>query len=250
MSVLPNLVRVAAVLGACALFTVTGPVAVAPADSPGRPSSADATGTTDVDAVVAALARADEAAAPSDWFSAYGQTLEGLQSLGIEPFLYPTAAPYCLGGTTFGLAPAVAGAIPGPWPKVGISIPGLDLSAVKAGQTMFAFIPYGLNPDGADTTGMQVAWLNLTTGHGGMTPMGSLGQVLNAMIPPQVPVELRPLLEQAVREIFAGALPTGGVRAVPVDTGSGTVLAAVFGTVRNGATTCFFLPTVGITPVP
>ncbi|MGW4356981.1 hypothetical protein ACWELJ_33360 [Nocardia sp. NPDC004582] len=197
--------------------------------------------------------RSDAAApspGPTDWLSAYGKAVEGLQTLGIKPFLYPTAAPFCLGGTTLGLAPAMAGSIPGPWPHYAISIPGLDLSAVKAGQTMFAFVPYGIAPDGADTSGMQVAWFNTSTGRGGLAPMGPLNQVLNAMIPPQVPNELRPMVEQAVHDYFTAALPVGGVRAVPVDTGSGTVLAAMFGTVRNGSTTCFFLPTIGMTPVP
>ncbi|MRH92557.1 hypothetical protein GFY24_34920 [Nocardia sp. SYP-A9097] len=205
---------------------------------------------TDTAAAVSAIARATQTAAPSDWFAAYGETLDGLQQLGVQPFLYPTAAPFCLGGTTLGLAPAIAGTVPGPWPKYAVPVPGLDLSAVKAGQAMFAFVPYGISPDGADTSGMQVVWLNLTTGKSGFAPMGSLTQVLNGMIPPQVPTELRPLVEQAVHNFFLSALPVGGVRAVPVDTGSGTVLAAMFGVVDNAGHPCFFLPTVGVTPVP
>ncbi|APA97390.1 hypothetical protein [Nocardia seriolae] len=268
MSLFHHLVRVAGAVGVCAVLaaagpaTLAGPASAAPAD-PVRNGSGDpvriapaAPATKDAAAALAAITTLGNAfagsdtAAPSDWLSAYGQTVNGLQALGIQPFLYPTAAPFCLGGTTLGLAPAVAGTVPGPWPRYAISIPGLDLSAVKAGQTMFAFVPYGINPDGADTSGMQVAWFNLTTGRGGLVPMGPLSQVLNAMIPPQVPNELRPMVEQAVRDYFTAALPSGGVRAVPVNTGSGTVLAAMFGTVRNGATTCLFLPTVGMTPVP
>ncbi|WP_405135837.1 hypothetical protein [Nocardia sp. NBC_01388] len=274
MPMLHNLVRIAGAVGACAVLAATGPAHAAP-DLPGNPpAAATADGSAPADginialakgaaaamangldphataALVSAIARAGQAAAPSDWFAAYSQTLDGLQQLGVEPFMYPTAAPFCVGGTTLGLAPAIAGAIPGPWPKLAFSIPGLDLSAVKAGQTMFAFVPYGLNQDGTDTSGMQVAWLNLTTGHGGFTPMGSLSDVLDAMIPPQVPGELRPMVAQAVHDIFAGSLPTGGVRAVPVNTGSGTVLAAVFGVVNNGNRSCFFFPTVGVTPVP
>ncbi|MEV6773208.1 hypothetical protein AB0N05_31700 [Nocardia sp. NPDC051030] len=252
MPVLHNLVRVAGAVSACAVLAAAGPATAAPDDSAGQPSlvPADAHGTGTVDAAVAALARAEEAAAPSDWFSAYSETLNGLQALGVDPFLYPTAAPFCLGGTMLGLAPAVAGTVPGPWPRYAVAIPGLDLSAVKAGQAMFAFVPYGLNPDGADTSGMQVAWLNLASGRGGLTPMGPLTKVLDGMIPAGVPGELRPVVEQAVHDFFAGALPKGGVRAVPVDTGSGTVLAAMFGFVRNGSSSCFFFPTVGITPVP
>ncbi|MFF2557245.1 hypothetical protein ACFVUS_40030 [Nocardia sp. NPDC058058] len=204
----------------------------------------------DTAAAVSAIARATQTAAPSDWFAAYGETLDGLQQLGVQPFLYPTAAPFCLNGTTLGMAPAVAGTIPGPWPKYAVSVPGLDLSAVKAGQAMFAFVPYGMSPDGADTSGMQVVWLNLTTGKSGFAPMGSLSHVLNGMLPPQIPGELRPMVEQAVHDFFLSALPVGGVRAVPVDTGSGTVLATMFGVVNNAGRSCFFLPTIGITPVP
>ncbi|WP_280382180.1 hypothetical protein [Nocardia wallacei] len=169
--------------------------------------------------------------------------------MGVQPFLYPSASALCHDGTTLGLVPALAGALPGPWPKTTVSMPGLDLSAVKKGQTMFAFVPYGLGPDGTDTSGMQVAWLNTSTGRGGFAAMNPLSQVVRAMVPPEVPAEIRPLAEQAVQNFFAAALPAGGVRAVPVNTGSGTVLAAVFGSVRNGNHTCFFLPTVGIVPV-
>ncbi|MFI6165767.1 hypothetical protein ACIBCN_03170 [Nocardia sp. NPDC051052] len=188
--------------------------------------------------------------APGDLFGVYNTAIDGLRAFGMQPFLYPTAAAYCLNGNSLGLAPAVAGAVPGPWPKTSVTIPGLDLSAVKAGQTMFTFVPYGLNQDGPDTTGMQVAWLNVTSGRGGLASMGPLSTILRAMIPPEVPVALRPIAERAIQDFFFAALPMGGVRAVPVDTGQGTVLAAVFGTVENGGKSCFFLPTVGITEVP
>ncbi|GAB2557166.1 hypothetical protein [Nocardia heshunensis] len=270
MSVIHHLVRVAGAFGACAVLAATGPATLAgPATAaPAPPTGTDPaiTLTAEAASALAAITGADrntvpgkadttvpgkgDAAAPSDWLSAYGQTVDGLQALGIQPFLFPTASPFCLGGTTLGLAPAVAGTVPGPWPRYAVSIPGLDLSAVKAGQAMFAFVPYGIAPDSTDTTGMQVAWVNLSTGRGGLVPMGPISQVLNAMIPPQVPNELRPMVEQAVRDYFTAALPIGGVRAVPVTTGSGTVLAAMFGTVRNGGNTCLFLPTVGLTAVP
>lgn len=245
MSVFHQFVRAAGVLTACTVLTGIGPAHAAPAGTGGDPAL-----TTDADTAQAAVTRAGDTAGPADWFSVYDGTMDVLRGLGIDPFLYPTAAPFCLGGTTMGLAPAVAGAVPGPWPHYTMSLPGIDLSAVRAGRTMFAFVPYGLAADGTDTSGMQVAWFNLTSGKGGLVPMGSLSDVLGGMIPAQVPAELRPTVQQALRDYFLSALPAGGVRAVPVDTGSGTVLAAVFGTVRNGATTCMFLPTVGITPVP
>ncbi|MBL1077783.1 hypothetical protein JK358_25605 [Nocardia sp. 2] len=255
MAVPQTLVRVAGVLGACALLTATGAghATADPATGPSTVGTAEVApglATEDAAALFAAIAEATETAGPSDWFAAYGETLNGLQALGVQPFMYPTAAPFCVGGTALGIAPAVAGTIPGPWPRYSVSIPGLDLTAVKAGQTMFAFVPYGISPDGPETAGMQVVWLNLTTGRGGATPMGSLTQVLRGMIPAQVPLELRPVVEQAVQDFFTAALPRGGVRAVPVDTGSGTVLAAIFGYVNNDGRSCFFFPTVGITPVP
>ncbi|MFG3621066.1 hypothetical protein [Nocardia sp. NPDC047654] len=189
-------------------------------------------------------------AAPGDLFGAYQTALDALRALGIQPFAYPSASAFCLDNTTAGLAPAVAGAIPGPWPKNTVQLPGLDLSAVKAGQAMFTFVPYGLGPDGANTAGMQVAWLNLSNGRSGTAAMGPLADIARAMIPAAVPADQRPVAEQAIRDFLFAALPMGGVRAVPVDTGKGTVLAAVFGTVQNGAKSCFFLPTVGITAVP
>ncbi len=190
-------------------------------------------------------------AGPGDLLGAYQSVVATLESLGVQPFLYPTVAANCA-GDGLGLVPAVAGAVPGPWPSNTVQIPGLDLTAVKSGQTMFTFLPYGLAPDTATTktSGMQVAWLNISTGRGGMASMGSIADIVRAMVPPEVPVELRPLAETAIRDFLFTAIPVGGVRAVPVDTGHGTVLAAVFGTTDNAGRSCFFFPTVGITEVP
>ncbi|MFD0362509.1 hypothetical protein ACFQZZ_13765 [Nocardia sp. GCM10030253] len=190
-----------------------------------------------------------QSAAPNDLFGAYQSAIDALHTFGMDPFLYPTAAPFCSNATTLGLVPAVAGAIPGPWPKTTVNIPGLDLTAVKAGQTMFTFVPYGVAPDTSTVSGMRVAWMNLSNGRSGFTSMGPLSDIFRAMVPAEVPQEIRPLAERAIRDFFFAALPVGGVRAVPVDTGSGTVLAAVFGTIENGGNSCFFLPTIGITSV-
>jgi len=190
-------------------------------------------------------------AGPGDLLGAYQTVVDTLKALGIQPFLYPTVAANCA-GDGLGLVPAVAGAVPGPWPANAVQIPGLDLTAVKSGQTMFTFLPYGLAPDTAatETSGMQVAWLNISTGRGGLASMGSIADVVRALVPPEVPVELRPIAETAIRDFLFAAVPVGGVRAVPVDTGHGTVLAAVFGTTDNAGRSCFFFPTVGITEVP
>ncbi|WP_336086012.1 hypothetical protein [Nocardia sp. SSK8] len=190
-------------------------------------------------------------AGPADLLGAYQTVVETLKALGVQPFLYPTVAANCA-GEGMGLVPAVAGAVPGPWPSNAVPIPGLDLTAVKSGQTLFTFLPYGMAPDtpATETAGMQVAWLNLSTGRGGLASMGSIAEIVRAMVPPEVPVELRPLAENTIRDFFFAAIPLGGVRAVPVDTGHGTVLAAVFGTTDNAGKSCFFFPTIGITEVP
>ncbi|WP_324192666.1 hypothetical protein [Nocardia transvalensis] len=203
-------------------------------------------------APAAVIARAGQAAqlAPEADLAAYESALEGLQRLGVMPFLWPSVSPFCSDFTQLGMAPAMAGALPGPWPKRTLVIPGLELAEVQAGHTLFAFVPFGLWPDGPDTSGMHVAWLNTTTGQGGLAPMGPLSKLVSVMVPPQVPPAMRPLAEHLVRTLLFSVLPFGGVRMAPVNTGSGTVLAAIFGTVRNGLKTCFFLPTVGIVSVP
>ncbi|CAM4348189.1 hypothetical protein NONI108955_22055 [Nocardia ninae] len=252
---------VALALAAPTAGAVPTPPAAAPVPSAAAAVPAGAVPVPSVAAAVSPAAApvpsatADRPAQPgtstlSDLFGVYNTAVDGLRAAGMQPFLYPTASAYCLNGTSLGLAPAVAAAVPGPWPRTTIAIPGLDLTAVKSGQTMFTFVPYGLGQDGPDTTGMQVAWLNLTSGRGGMASMGPLSSVFGAMIPAEVPAVLRPMAERAIQDFFFAALPMGGVRAVPVDTGQGTVLAAVFGTVENGGKSCFFLPTVGITEVP
>ncbi|WP_228000901.1 hypothetical protein [Nocardia australiensis] len=188
-------------------------------------------------------------ATPNDLLGVYQSALDALKAFGMDPFLYPTVAAFCSDSSTLGLVPAIAGAVPGPWPKTNVAIPGLDLTAVKTGQTMFTFVPYGIGADTSTVSGMQIAWLNLSNGRSGTAAMGPLTDIFKAMVPPEVPPEVRPLAERAIHDFFAAALPLGGVRAIPVDTGSGTVLAAVFGTVDNGGHPCFFLPTVGITSV-
>ena len=236
----------------CSMLTVVGAVGFAGASTATAAPPA-ATASSDPAAAIAAAGPAAtqrDPVAAADLLSAYQTAVEGLKRLGIQPFANPSVSAFCQDGSTLGLVPALAGAVPGPWPKLAVPVPGLDLSAVHAGQTMFAFVPYGLEPDGADTTGMQVAWFNVSTGRGGFAAMGPLTQVIESMIPADLPPVARPAFEQAVREFFLAALPVGGVRAVPVDTGSGTVLAAVFGTVRNGQRTCAFLPAVGVTEVP
>ena len=242
MTVLRRLTTLTAIATASAALTfaapgaaTAGPVA-APIPAPAIPA---ATAPND------SLGRAGTVA-PGDLLGAYRSAVEALRTVGVEPFLYPATA-FCSDATR-GLVPAVAGAVPGPWPKTTVAIPGLDLSPVKAGQVLFTFVPYGVASDNTNSSGMNVAWLNLANGRSGVTPMGPLSDVIRTMVPAAIPPELSPFAERTIQDFFA-AFPTSGVRAVPVDTGSGTVLAAVFGTVDNSGKPCVFLPTVGITSV-
>ncbi|UYP19642.1 hypothetical protein OED52_03500 [Rhodococcus sp. Z13] len=181
--------------------------------------------------------------------AAYEDGIEFLRTLGIEPFLYPTVAPFCAadGNLPLGVVPAAAGAVPGPWPN--LQVAGFDLNAVDPAETLFAFVPLGLDAE-ADTAGVQLAWFNINTFQGGIVPMGTIGEVAAASVPDIVPEALRPTVQKAIEEFVSGTLPAGGARVAPVETGSGTVLSAIFGNVRNSETSCFFLPTIGIVNVP
>ncbi|WP_435278151.1 hypothetical protein [Rhodococcus yananensis] len=182
--------------------------------------------------------------------NSYRDAVDFLRTLGIEPFLHPTGSPFCSddSGLPLGIVPAAAGAVPGPWPDLGI--PGIPLHVVAPGETLFAFVPVGMEQDGDDTSGMQLAWLNVTTLQGDLVPMGSIDEVAAAAVPDSTPAVLRAGIAETASNVIRSTIPFGGARVVPVETGSGTVLAAAFGTVRNGETSCFFLPTVGIVDVP
>ncbi|MDJ0392291.1 hypothetical protein QMK17_02955 [Rhodococcus sp. G-MC3] len=181
-----------------------------------------------------------------------------LSDLGITPFFYPTASINCaaIPGIPLGIAPAVAGAAGGPWPNIKIPLlPQLPaLNAVEKGETMFAFVPAGVVDDSANKSGMQVAWFNVNTLKGGFADMGGatttfVDSVLsNANLDPFVAEIARTALNSVVAQ-----LPAAGARLAPVETGSGTVLAAIFGNVTHntaeGEKTCFFFPTVGLANV-
>ncbi|MGA4690644.1 hypothetical protein ACPCXD_10300 [Rhodococcus sp. AB351] len=190
-------------------------------------------------------------AAEATPLGAYEDGMEFLRRLGVEPFLYPTGAPFCTadGDLPLGTVPAVAGALPGPWPNSDIPFVSENLNVVSPAETLFAFVPVGLEED-ADTSGIQLAWFNVNTFQGGFVPMGTPEEAAAGAIPAGVPEDLRGLVEQAITTFIADTLPLGSVRVAPVETGSGTVLAAVFGNVRNGDAQCFFLPTIGIVDVP
>ncbi|MDV6264069.1 hypothetical protein [Rhodococcoides yunnanense] len=202
--------------------------------------------------------------ASTDPFAALNAANKALTDFGITPFFYPTAAINCAatGASPLGIVPGVAGGAAGPWPQLAVpsipTLPGLpplkipDLNAVDKGETMFAFVPAGIVNDSADKTGMQVAWFNVNTLKGGFADFGGLATTLaqsmlaNSGIPNELKGMAEPLVVNAIN-----SLPAAGARAVPVETGSGTVLAAVFGTVNHKALdgtakSCFFFPTVGL----
>ncbi|GAB10604.1 hypothetical protein GOARA_061_00430 [Gordonia araii NBRC 100433] len=170
-----------------------------------------------------------------------GDPLILLRQAGVQP-LTPSVAPMCTTPTPqnpLGLVHAASGAIPGPWPlKTGdpleplrqlpFPLPGItipDPNIVKDKQTAFAFVPADARV-GQKSGTMRVAWFNLGTMRGGVNELTPI-------------TETNPLLK---------VLPAlSGVRLVPVDTGKGTILAAVYGTSgANGNRECFFLPSVGV----
>lgn len=182
-----------------------------------------------------------------------------LQGFGLTPFFYPTAALNCsaLPGVPFGVVPAVAGTAPGPYtpkvPGVGAlpTLPGVDTTIADPGETLYAFVPApgGVVNDAANKTGMQVAWFNVNTLKGGFADMGGLADVISSEIIDGLPAPIQGPARDLVQRNLA-AFPSAGVRLAPVATGSGTVLAAVFGQVTHDGKTCAFFPTVGLTQVP
>ncbi|MGW0452913.1 hypothetical protein [Gordonia sputi] len=166
-----------------------------------------------------------------------------LKTLGIQPFS-PAIAPFCAAPTDdnpLGIVTGAAGAAPGPWPakeepmKVveplapllklipGITLPE-KLNLVGKGETAFAFVPAAVGTGTADDGQMQVAWFNTSTLQGGF-------EKLAPVTDPRAKI-LLPLLS--------------GVRLAPVKTGSGTILAAIYGTSNNAGRSCFFLPAIGV----
>ncbi|MGA9873755.1 MAG: hypothetical protein WBQ44_21755 [Rhodococcus sp. (in: high G+C Gram-positive bacteria)] len=225
-----------------------------PAGSDAVPAGSDAVSQAAADAIAASRT---EVAEPTDAnpLAALDAVNRILTEAGITPFFYPTASINCAAapGLPLDIAPAVAGAAGGPWPN--IKLPVLPpLNAAEKGETVFAFVPAGIVDDSANKSGMQVAWFNVNTLKGGFADMGGattelVDAVMANLDAPQMVKDLaRGPLTQAL-----STLPAAGARAVPVETGSGTVLAAVFGNVTHntpaGEKNCFFFPTVGLVNV-
>ena len=221
-------------------------------------------GTSQIEPTAAAEVTATPAASATDLVGSLAAADAALRKLGIQSFINPTVAFNCVESTAdnpFGLVPAVGGAAPGPYVVPGVEVPGIvktlfpgvSPELVGDGETLFGFFPSGITADGKDT-GMQVAWFNVNTLKGGFKDMAPVGTTVVDKIVEQIP-GTSPLATTARAEItkiltpLVDAFTLPGSRLAPVETGNGTVLSAVFGTVQNGDRSCFFLPMIGITQV-
>ncbi|MFW0790063.1 hypothetical protein [Gordonia sp. CPCC 205333] len=236
-------------------LAVLGTVAGVASPATAEPSKRDAP-------LVAIRSLPKPTATPVELIDTLQAANDTLTKLGITPFLWPTFAPFCSDvGAPLGIVPAVAGAVTGPYTPLVGSIPpilGNDLNTVKSGEVLYGFVPAGIVNDSADKAGMNVAWFNVNSFKGGFVPMGSLSDAVLKPIDEQIaalgllnnPIT-KLLVDNALKPLKSALndLPQAGVRAATVKTGQGLVLSAILGTVKNGANTCFFLPTVGIQQV-
>ncbi|MGL4306305.1 MAG: hypothetical protein ACRCSF_09125 [Mycobacteriaceae bacterium] len=237
-------------------FATADPVATDPLAQAIDTLSAAENPNSDALAAANAIAKADlsvDKADSVDIFSLFSAANAALDALGIDPFLYPTIAPFCnvSDAIPLGLVPAVAGAVPGPYSLPGISFPpigGFDPNLIRSGEVLFAFVPAGIILDGTDKTGMQVAWFNVNTFQGGFAAMGGLAETILAQLLEPIPAGLKEIVSGILTPIIS-LIPSAGVRLAPVETGKGLVLAAIFGSVTHSGGTCYFFPTIGITQV-
>ena len=228
-------------LAAVAAATALAGGALAPA-AHAAPSADGAAAKRALDSITP---KATDAADVVDGIEAANKVLD---QLGITPFTPTIGA--C---TDFTFPLALGGAVAGPFTPVikDLTVLGADLNAVKKGEILYGFVPVGAFNDSGSKAGMQVAWFNVNTFQGGLgEPMGGITDtILNA-------VEKR-ITAAGVPDLVAGplvaplktalnALPSNGVRGGLVDTGAGTVLSAIYGSVKKGDATCYFFPSLGI----
>ncbi|GAB91366.1 hypothetical protein [Gordonia rhizosphera] len=180
-----------------------------------------------------------------------------LRQLGITPFTSTIGACTDL---TFPLA--VGGAVHGPYtpgigdltiqfpPHVG---PRVDLNAVRKGEVLYGFVPTGIIDESTNKSGMRVAWLNLDTLQGDIgEPMGGftdtiLDAVKKRAAEARIPRDVINGIIDSMLKPALNRIPQAGVRGGLVDTGPGTVLSAIYGTVQRSNATCLFAPSLGIT---
>ncbi|MGU3293748.1 hypothetical protein [Williamsia sp. M5A3_1d] len=248
---------VAAAISAAAIAVAAAPAGAAPATVPaGQTTPADSVAAAALSALTgnsAVTQQQTPTASGQDIGALLAQANDTLRKLGIQPFLNPSVAFNCVAPTStnpFGLAPAVGGAVAGPYSAPGLPalpmINGLDPNIVKSGETLYGFVPAGITPD-QNSAGMQVAWFNINSGKGGFAQMGDAAQTIIDRYLAGVPAgPIRDAAVATVKTVLTTIAPAG-TRLAPVATGKGTVLSAVFGTVNSGGRSCFFLPMVGIT---
>lgn len=177
-----------------------------------------------------------------------------LKSLGITPFTPTVGA--C---TDFSISTALGGAVPGPYtPGIGdlsVKLPWplnktIDANAIKKGEVMFGFVPVGKFTDGKDKSGMRVAWFNVNTFKGGLgAPMDGLGETIVDAVAKRLKEAGLPGAQATANSLLKPVvklLPANGARGGLVETGEGTVLAAIYGTIKKGDATCYYFPSLGI----
>ncbi|MFM9376517.1 hypothetical protein [Gordonia sp. VNK21] len=174
-----------------------------------------------------------------------------LTKLGITPFTPTIGA--C---TDFSFPAALGGAIAGPkTPLLGdlsYTVLGkhIDINAVKKGEILYGFVPVGTFNDSGDKRGMQVAWFNVNTFEGSIgEPMDGLGETIVKAVTKRLEEANIPRAAKVAEGLLTPVttiIPSNGVRGGLVDTGSGTVLSAIYGSINKGDATCYFFPSLGI----
>ncbi|MGW0038857.1 hypothetical protein [Gordonia sp. NPDC003376] len=214
------------------------------------PATADAAPPASAEALAAK--RALDAIAPSP--SQAAGAIDGIEAanalldqLGITPFTPTIGA--C---TDFTFPSALGGAVPGPFtPIVGnITYGNIDINAVRSGEILYGFVPIGTFDDSGDKSGMQVAWFNVNTFQGGLgARMGSFTDVIVGAVAARVGLSPNNPVFAVLKKELNTYVPSNGVRGGIVETGQGTVLSAIFGSIRKGDATCYFFPSLGIATV-
>jgi hypothetical protein len=188
----------------------------APVAAP-APEAAPAPAPAAVPAPAPAPAPAPDAAAPAPDAAAPAPAAApafGPDAPPTQDFLYPSISNGCLkdGGNVLATAISVAGParIPAPGPA--------------AGQTAYVFTAVGTPAPAAEQKlPLNVTWVNLTTGKSGSATLKPRPD-----INPNGPTTLTAI----------------------VDTGSGSIIATIFGQVTTTEMQCQFMPTIGSTVVP
>lgn len=152
---------------------------------------------------------------------------------------------------------ALGGAVAGPYtPGIGDLtydlplLPEIDANAVKKGEILYGFVPVGAFDDSGNKKGMSVAWFNVNTFQGSLSePMDGLGETVVKAVAKRLNAAGVPAANAVAETLLlplTNVLPSNGARGGLVDTGSGTVLSAIYGTVKKGDATCYFFPSLGI----